>query len=262
MANEVSIYQPRKMGRVVRSLPPVRTFFRSTFFKNVETFNTKSVDVDFVKGSRKVAPFVHRMIGGKTVPNTGYQTRTYTPPLVAPDKVTTTDDLLARLPGEDLVSGMSPAERAVLKLQADFAELRDMIVRREELMCTQSIFNGAIPVIGDGLNELIDFGFTNKEAITTATKKWSNAASDPIGDLKRWHKKVQQTGFTNNTEHDTAKERSRRNGSYCYFRGIRGYISSSNSSGKRLPGVGTFLYTAFSTTSLSISFLASADGSV
>lgn len=197
MANEVSIYQPRKMGRVVRSLPPVRTFFRSTFFKNVETFNTKSVDVDFVKGSRKVAPFVHRMIGGKTVPNTGYQTRTYTPPLVAPDKVTTTDDLLARLPGEDLVSGMSPAERAVLKLQADFAELRDMIVRREELMCTQSIFNGAIPVIGDGLNELIDFGFTNKEAITTATKKWSNAASDPIGDLKRWHKKVQQTGFTN-----------------------------------------------------------------
>ena len=51
MANEVSIYEPRKMGRVIQKLPPVNTFFRSTFFKNEETFNTKSVDVDFKKGS-------------------------------------------------------------------------------------------------------------------------------------------------------------------------------------------------------------------
>lgn len=197
MANEVSIYEPRTMGRVVRKLPPVRTFFRSTFFGHEETFVTKNVDVDFVKGSRKVAPFVHRVIGGKTVPNTGYSTKTYTPPLVAPDKITTVDDLLNRQAGESLISGRTPAERAVLKMASDFMELRDMIARREELMCVQSIFSGKIPVIGEGLNEIIDFGFTNNEVITTATKKWSNAASDPIGDLKRWHKKVQQSGFVN-----------------------------------------------------------------
>lgn len=197
MANEVSIYEPRTMGRVVSKLPPVRTFFRSTFFRHEETFVTKNVDVDFVKGSRKVAPFVHRVIGGKTVPNTGYETKTYTPPLVAPDKITTVDDLLNRQPGESLVSGRTPAERAVLKMSSDFAELRDMIARREELMCVQSIFTGTIPIIGEGLNEIIDFGFTNKEAITTAAKKWSSASSDPIADLKRWHKTVQQRGFIN-----------------------------------------------------------------
>lgn len=197
MANEVSIYEPRTMGRIVSKMPPVRTFFRSTFFKNEETFNTKSVDVDFVKGSRKVAPFVHRVIGGKTVPNTGYETKTYTPPLVAPDKITTVDDLLNRLPGESIVSGRTPAERAVLKMASDFVELRDMIARREELMCVQSIFTGTIPIIGEGLNEIIDFQFTNKETIQQVTKKWSNAASDPIRDLKRWHKTVQQKGFVN-----------------------------------------------------------------
>lgn len=197
MANEVSIYEPRTMGRVVTKLPPVRTFFRSTFFKKEETFATKNVDVDFVKGSRKVAPFVHRVIGGKTVPNTGYSTKTYTPPLVAPDKITTVDDLLNRQAGESMVSGRTPAERAVLKMASDFNELQDMITRREELMCAQSIFTGQIPIIGEGLNEVIDFGFTNKEVITTSTAKWSNAASNPIGDLKRWHKKVQQTGFVN-----------------------------------------------------------------
>lgn len=197
MPNEVSIYEPRTMGRIVEKLPPVRTFFRDTFFRREETFNTESVDVDFVKGTRKVAPFVHRIIGGKTVPNTGYETKTYKPPLVAPDKITTVDDLLKRRPGESLVSGRSPAERAVLKMSDDFRELRDMISRREELMCVQSIFTGQIPIIGEGLNEVIDFGFTNTEVISAATKKWSNAGSDPIGDLKRWHKQVQKTGFTN-----------------------------------------------------------------
>lgn len=197
MPNEVSIYEPRTMGRIVEKLPPVRTFFRDTFFRREETFNTESVDVDFVKGTRKVAPFVHRIIGGKTVPNTGYETKTYKPPLVAPDKITTVDDLLKRRPGESLVSGRSPEERAVLKMSDDFRELRDMISRREELMCVQSIFTGKIPIIGEGLNEVIDFGFTNTEVISAATKKWSNAGSDPIGDLKRWHKQVQKTGFTN-----------------------------------------------------------------
>lgn len=197
MPNEVSIYEPRTMGRIVEKLPPVRTFFRDTFFRREETFNTESVDVDFVKGTRKVAPFVHRIIGGKTVPNTGYETKTYKPPLVAPDKITTVDDLLKRRPGESLVSGRSHAERAVLKMSDDFRELRDMISRREELMCVQSIFTGQIPIIGEGLNEVIDFGFTNTEVISAATKKWSNAGSDPIGDLKRWHKQVQKTGFTN-----------------------------------------------------------------
>lgn len=198
MAGEsVSIYEPRTMGRVVTKLSPVHTFFRSTFFRNEETFVTKDVDVDFVKGSRKVAPYVHRVIGGKTVPNTGYKTKTYTPPLVAPDTVTTVDDLLKRQPGESIASGRTPAERAVLKMSSDFKKLQNMITRREELMCVQSIFMGKIPVIGEGLNEVIDFHFTNREEITTATKKWTNAASDPIADLKRWHKKVQQTGFTN-----------------------------------------------------------------
>lgn len=197
MANEVSIYEPRTMGRIVSKLPPVRTFFRSTFFRHEETFVTKNVDVDFVKGTRKVAPFVSRLIGGKIVPNTGYSTKTYTPPLVAPEKVTTVDDLLQRQPGENPYSGRTPAERAVVKMAQDFTELRDQIARREELMCCQSIFTGTIPVIGDGVNEIIDFGFTNKETITTATKKWTNAASDPIEDLKRWHETVQKTGFVN-----------------------------------------------------------------
>lgn len=197
MANEISIYEPRTMAKIVSRMPMVHTFFRTTFFKNVQTFPTKSVDVDFKKGNRALAPFVHRKIGGKTVPNSGYQTKTYTPPLVAPNKITTVEDLLNRQPGESIYSGKSPAERAVEKLAQDFVELDEMIIRREEWMAAQAIFTGTIPIIGEGINEIIDFNFTNTETITTASKKWSADGADPIADLKRWRKQVQKTGFVN-----------------------------------------------------------------
>lgn len=79
----------------------------------------------------------------------------------------------------------------------DFKELREQILRREELMCAQTIFTGTIPIIGDGVNEVIDFSFTNKEKITTAAKKWTADTSDPIADIKRWHETVQKKGFVN-----------------------------------------------------------------
>ncbi len=190
----ISIYDPRTMGKLVQRMPPVRTFIKSTFFKHIKTFSTLSVDVDFKKGNRALAPFVNRRIGGKTVPNTGYKTNTYTPPYIAPDKITTVDDILTRAPGESLYDGLTPADRAVRKMADDFAELDEMITRREEWMCAQAIFTGKIPIIGESLNEEIDFGFTNKESVS---KKWNATGADPIADLKRWRKKVQETGFVN-----------------------------------------------------------------
>ncbi|MCL2357465.1 MAG: major capsid protein [Defluviitaleaceae bacterium] len=192
--SNISIFDPRTMGRVIERMPRVHTFFRSTFFRRVKTFSTKSIDVDFKKGNRALAPFVHPKIGGKTVPNKGFQTKTYTPPLVAPNKITTVSDLEQRRAGENIYSGRTAAERAIEKMAEDFRELDEMITRREEWMAAQAIFTGKIPVIGDGLNEEIDFSFTNKETLTT---KWSAAGADPISDLKRWRKHVQKTGFIN-----------------------------------------------------------------
>lgn len=196
MANTFDIYDPRTMQKLVSRMPPVHTFLKSRFFKNVKTFTTESVDVDFKKGNRKLAPFVHKRIGGKTVPNTGFTTKTYTPPYVAPDKVTTVDDILKRAAGESLYNGLTPEQRAVKKMAEDYSELDEMITRREEWMAAQVIFTGTIPVVGESLNETIDFNFTNKETLAAA-KKWNAKDGDPLSDIKRWRKKVQETGFVN-----------------------------------------------------------------
>ena len=199
MPNTVSIYEPRTMMGVIKKLPPVHTFFRSTFFSHEKTFATKSVDMDYKKGARKLAPFVSREIGGKIIPNTGYTTETYTPPFVAPDKVTTIDDILDRQPGESLYSGRTPAQRAVIQMSEDFTDLREMILRREEWMCAQAMLTGKIIVLGEGVKDTIDFQFANLLDISADKKKnWKNGTEhSKYADLKAWHEKVQKDGFTN-----------------------------------------------------------------
>ena len=108
MANEISIYEPRYLAEVVRTTPLVRTFFLDNYFTNVKTFATKSVDIDVVKGDRRMASFVHPLVGGQVLKNEGYQTESFTPPLINPLTVTTANDALERMPGEDLYSGMTP----------------------------------------------------------------------------------------------------------------------------------------------------------
>ena len=80
MANEISIYEPRCLAEVVRTTPPVRTFFLDNYFTNVKTFATKSVDIDVVKGDRRMASFVHPLVGGQVLKTEGYQTESFTPP--------------------------------------------------------------------------------------------------------------------------------------------------------------------------------------
>ena len=55
-----------------------------------------------------MAAFVHPRLGGKVLTANGYTTESYKPPLVNPYDVTTADQLMTRLPGEDLYSGMTP----------------------------------------------------------------------------------------------------------------------------------------------------------
>lgn len=195
---DISIFEPRRMLEVVERTPSCHTFLLDTFFKKIETSLTQKVDVDLKKGNRKLAPFVHKARGGKIIENTGYITKTYEPPLVAPSKLTTIPDILVRSAGENVYSHLSPAERAIKKMSEDFKELDEMITRREEYMAAQALVNGYINIVGDGLEEIIDFGLTNKETITDPTKMWSDHENaTPLTDVGRYKKEVQIKGYVN-----------------------------------------------------------------
>lgn len=196
MANTVDLYSPRTLAEVVRTAPQLHTFLRDTFFTNVQTFATERVDIDIVKGDRRMAAFVHPRVGGKVLKGTGYSTKSYKPPLIDPYDITTADQLLQRLPGETVYSGRTPAQRAAEKLVQEYNRLNDAVTRREEWMCAQALVTGQIPVVGDGVDELIDFGLTNKVELT-GTAQWGKSAADIIGNLHDWKQQVSVNGFVN-----------------------------------------------------------------
>ena len=196
MPNEVNIYTPRYLAEVVRQAPPVHTFFRDKFFTNIKPFSTKKVDIDLVKGDRRMAAFVHPRIGGQVLKANGYKTESYAPPLINPYDVTTADQLMDRLPGEDLYSGMTPAQRAAQQLMDEYNRLNDAATRREEWMAVQAIVTGSIPVVGPGVNETISFGFTNTVTLT-GNNRWGQSAAKVLDNLEDWSDTVLTNGFAN-----------------------------------------------------------------
>jgi len=196
MPNQIDIYQPRYLAEVVRSAPPVHTFLRDTFFTNVKTFATEEVDIDIVKGDREMAAFVHPKLGAETMAEEGYETKSYKPPMVNPDLVTTAENHMNRAPGETIYSERTPAQRAAEQLVREYKRLDDSISRREEWMCAQALTTGAIQIVGKGVNEEIDFGFTNKVVLTGA-EQWGQTGADILGTLEDWVDRVYTNGFAN-----------------------------------------------------------------
>lgn len=198
MPNEVNIYSPRYLAEVVRQAPPVHTFFRDQFFTNVKTFHTERVDIDIKKGDRRMAAFVHPRVGGTVLSSRGYTTESYKPPLINPYDITTAEQLMERLPGETLYGGKTPAQRAAEKLMEEYATLNDAATRREEWMAVQAITTGTIPIVGKGVNEIVDFGLSNTHKITlTGNNKWGGTSAAIIENLNEWQELCLKNGFAN-----------------------------------------------------------------
>ena len=188
----INIYKTRTMMTAVSKMMPVNTFFLSTFFNNMKTFPTETVDVDFKKGKRKMAPFVAPRVGGVTMDRQGFTTKSYAMPRIAPQRVLTKDDISNRAMGENVYSVLTPEERVAQILGDDLAEIDEMITRREEWMCREVLFNGKCVMKGyiddstiNTIDQEVDYGLTNKETLA-GVAKWDVATSTKLADLKRY----------------------------------------------------------------------------
>ena len=188
----MDLFDTRTMLDAVEQMKPARRFLMDTFFggANARTFPTKTVDIDVVKGKRKMAPFVHPRLPGSLVSREGMRMDTYTPPYIQPKIETEADLILKRSAGETPYSSKPAVQRAAEQLGKDLADLDDQIVRREEWMCAQALTTGRIRVLGEGVDDTIDFLMEASHKITLSTGKWNAAGSDPIGNLRQWKRGV------------------------------------------------------------------------
>lgn len=185
----IDIYDTRTMLKALVQMKRPRTFLRDTFFGGLQTFTTKHVDLDIVKGSRKIAAFVSPLSEGKVVADEGYDTQTFTPPYLKEKKSLTPQELFTREAGSTIYApGDGPAQRAQKELGKKLSKLDDRFTRREEVMCAQAMDTGTVTCVGEGINAVVDFGMPAAHKITLGgIDLWTDQAnSNPGDDLVDW----------------------------------------------------------------------------
>lgn len=186
-------YDPKCLRGVIRNTKPLRTFIRGRFFPEAVYFPGETVSFEYSENTRRLAPYTSPYAMGSAVARDGYTVRTYHTPYVVPKRVITNDTLAMKLLGEaPYNSGLTPEDRAAEIASRDLMELQDMITRREEFMCARAIQDGKLDITGPGVNEVVDYGFTNIKTCT-ASEKWSSSY-DVIGTLKDEALKLRQAG--------------------------------------------------------------------
>lgn len=183
-------YLPRTLMAAFDEGPLVHTFLRDTFFSGRDFPPTSTVEFDFRRGRRKMAPFVAPLVGGKVMERQGYETRFFKAPRIAPVRALRTPDLEPRLMGEHIYAGRTEADRAADLLAEDSEFLDEAISRREEWMCRQCLLNGKITVTAEnGYQQVINYLEYGSPAADAnnhfpITIKWDQASSDPLLDLQ------------------------------------------------------------------------------
>lgn len=183
------LYALPTLLKVVGQLPRPSTYILDTFFQDGEPFDTETVEIQTYKGSKPIAPYVSELQPGKVILRTGFTASQYKPALIKPARPITAIDLKTRSAGESLINPDQPEVRARKLLARDMIELQDTITRRLVQQASELMFTGKVTQIGEGVNQVIDYDFTNIVTLS-GTDLWSNEASDPIKFLAEQRKVV------------------------------------------------------------------------
>lgn len=183
------LYALPTLIRVVGQLPAPSTYILDTFFQDGEPFDTEYVEIQTIKGNKPIAPYVSELQPGKVVLRTGFTAKQYKPALIKPARPITSIDLKVRTAGESLYNPDQPEVRARRLLARDIIDLQDTITRRLVQQASELMFTGKVTQIGEGVNQVIDYDFTNF-VVLSGTDLWSHDASDPIKFLAQQRKKI------------------------------------------------------------------------
>ena len=179
MPNEINLYDTRRMLGILEELPPEPAFLRNEFFRNTILSDTDTIDLDIVKGRRRVVPYVRPVQQGVVIERGGYSTNSYKIPYIKIKRASEADKYLHRAPGETPYTAGGPAAQAARQLVQDFADLNADLDLEEERQAAEAIFTGKVTIRGeDGVAfQNIDFQLpASHNEVLSGTSLWSDAS--------------------------------------------------------------------------------------
>jgi len=183
--NAINLYDTRRMLNMLEQMPPAPTFLRNRFFRNTRLHDTDTIDIDIVKGGRRVTPYIRPVQEGVVMERAGFKTNSYKMPYARIKRTSEADRHFTRSAGDHAYGNRTPAQRAATELADDLADLNANLDAEEERQAAEAIFTGKVTVRnaeGKAIHN-IDFGLTNTEALTGAAL-WSASGATKNSVLK------------------------------------------------------------------------------
>jgi len=198
----IGMYTTRAMDEHIALNPPEVGFLRRTFAPDRETHNTEAVDIDIMKGGRRLAPIVSSDQPGKLMKPDQFKTNTIKPGYIKDLMVMKPRDTYERMAGENVYSPLSPAQRALKKLDKYLREQYGRVDRRIEWMVAQALVNGEIDLVGEGVNTTVNFSRSASHD-TTPTVAWigNPTTCTPLTDMRAWAFQNLKDGLIPSTDH-------------------------------------------------------------
>jgi hypothetical protein len=189
MDEQIPLYETRSMLDVMAQMYPPTTHLRDTYFGRTKNHTTKHLDIDIVKGNRKVAISVNPRREGKTIDRLGYKTKSYTPPYFKEKKILTGQDLHIRKPGDTIYVDDGGLETAIAEsLGEDLMDLEMRFTRAEELQASQLLQTGKCLVYEEVNGSIVeadevDFGIDSANLVEVDTAWDDETDGNPVEDL-------------------------------------------------------------------------------
>lgn len=200
----IDIFSTHALLAAIETMLPATTFLRDRYFPTGagDIFATNDVLIEYREGTKKIAPHVTRNSDGMIIERTGFKARKYEPPMIAPKRTITVDDLYYKGFGEALYSELTPQQREASLITRDLQELDESITRTEEAMCAEVMTTNALEVTvhadenDAGEKQTIHFydGSSNS-ATYTPTTSWGAAGAKILEDLYAMYNQMAQKGL-------------------------------------------------------------------
>jgi hypothetical protein len=167
MPEMINRNDPRTQLPPVLTVRPKSTFFRDHFMGGSdEYFQTENVEWDKVLEGAPLARFVGDDLTVEATERAVFSTDEIKTPVMQERRIIGAKDINRRTAGENIYSPKTDTQRAAELHAADLRFCLDSIDNRIEVMVSQFITTGRIPIVGLGVKREIDYAIPNIEVLT------------------------------------------------------------------------------------------------
>ena len=206
MAFEIPIarYETREQLEAIRYQEPRPSMFLNTFFKGGDIISeTETLEYDEVFEGNATARYVGPRLSVEATEREGFQTREIHTPKCQEKRVLDSEQLLKRLPGENIYQGMTPAQRAGYFRDSDYVFCMNSIDNLREIQASELMTKGRIDILGRGIDAYVDYDLP-LNLVLSGTDCW-DAGGDVFGTLKMMSQTLRRRNYNPNMVLKTSK---------------------------------------------------------